>query len=231
MTAAPRTAWAALLSALGHGYLSPAEVCADDPRSRHPQLGAAWRAALRFTASLMLQGIDPRAVPPDWTQADAIRASAFLRQGFAVMGLYRPGERGTGNDMTVSVDPRTGIDLRELWIELERLETARWDGQRPHDRIRALQSYPPGTGWNQPWWDDHGRYTLLGAPKALPDWPAGSRLDWPEVLDAIWRCYGPLRDLHVTDLHGTATLILGIRLAQHWWMRVPREGRERPPTG
>ncbi|WP_295445996.1 hypothetical protein [uncultured Thiodictyon sp.] len=130
------------------------------------------------------------------------REHTHLRQGFALMGLYRPGERGTGGDLTVSVNPWTGIGLQLLWVELERLETARWQGRRPCDSPRGIASYPAGAGYNQPWWDDGGRYTLLGAPKALPDWPAGSRLDWPEVLEAAWRCQSPLSGLRVHDLLG-----------------------------
>ena len=130
------------------------------------------------------------------------REHTHLRQGFALMGLYRPGERGTGGDLTISVNPWTGIDLQLLWAELERLETERWQGRRPCDRPRPSASYPAGAGYNQPWWDDGGRYTLLGGPKALPDWPAGSRLEWPEVLEAAWRCYSPLSDLRIHDLLG-----------------------------
>jgi hypothetical protein len=128
------------------------------------------------------------------------REHTYLRQGFALMGLYRPAERGSGNDMTLSVNPWTGIYLKALWEELERLETKRWQGQRPQDHIRPIASYPEAEGYNEPWWDDGGRYTLLGAPKALPEWPAGSRLDWSEVVEAAWRCYSPVRDLRVTDL-------------------------------
>ncbi len=128
------------------------------------------------------------------------REHTYLHQGFALMGLYRPGERGSGNDMTVSVNPWTGIYLKALWEELERLETERWQGRRPQDHIRPIASYQEAEGYNEPWWDDGGRYTLLGAPKALPDWPDGSRLDWSEVVEAVWRCYSPVRDLRVRDL-------------------------------
>jgi hypothetical protein len=128
------------------------------------------------------------------------REHTYLHQGFALMGLYRPSERGSGNDMTLSVNPWTGIYLKTLWAELERLETDRWQGRRPRDHVRAIASYAATEGYNEPWWDDNGRYTLLGAPKALPDWSAGSRLEWPEVLEAVWRCYSPVRDLRVRDL-------------------------------
>jgi len=128
------------------------------------------------------------------------REHSYLGQGFALMGLFRPGERGTGNDMTLSVNPWTGIYLKALWEELERLESESWQGQRPRGQIRRIASYAEGQGFDEPWWDDNGSYTLLGAPKAVPACADGSRLSWQDVLEAVWRCYGPLRGMRVTDL-------------------------------
>lgn len=133
------------------------------------------------------------------------RTHSHTGQGFAVMGVYRPDPRieGSGDDLVVSVNPLTGIDLQDLWLELERLENERWAGQRPTENPRFLVSYPAGTGYTQPWWDDQGRYTLLGAPRRLPDGRLGSRLTWPDVVDALWRIYNPVRRLRVEDtLHG-----------------------------
>ncbi|MGF1614489.1 MAG: hypothetical protein ACFCVA_11435 [Gammaproteobacteria bacterium] len=103
------------------------------------------------------------------------RTHSHTGQGFAVMGVYRPDPRieGTGDDRVASVNPLTGISLQDLWLELERLENERWEGQRPTATPRAIASYPAGTGYTQPWWDDQGRYTLLGAPRRLPDGRAG----------------------------------------------------------
>lgn len=122
--------------------------------------------------------------------------------GFALMGLYRPDQAGTGNDIVISVDPRQGINLEALWRELERLENEAWANARPRQRERRIASYPPGQGYEQPWWDDSGRYTLIAAPKALADGALGSKLIWSDVLEAVWRCYQPLRDIAVFDLHG-----------------------------
>lgn len=129
------------------------------------------------------------------------REHTYLQQGFALMGLYRPDGRtqGTGNDMTVSVNPQTGIYLKALWEELERLENERWQGQRPRENARPIVSYHETEGYTEPWWDDHGRYTLLGAPRRLPDGRLGTRLAWSDVVEAAWRCYNPLRGLCVRD--------------------------------
>lgn len=80
------------------------------------------------------------------------RTHSHTGQGFAVMGVYRPDPRieGSGDDMVVSVNPLTGINLQDLWLELERLENQRWEGQRPTENPRAIASYPAGTGYTQP---------------------------------------------------------------------------------
>ncbi len=122
--------------------------------------------------------------------------------GFALMGLYRPGLEGTGNDMTISVDPRSGIALKGLWHSLEAEETLRWAGARPNAHPRRIASYAPGEGYDQPWWDDHGRYTLIGAPKRIGgDKGSGSKLSWGDVLEAVWRNYNQLRIVEAMDLN------------------------------
>ena len=246
--------WTALMSALAHSHFG-----ADG-------IAAAWGDALRFTASLLRNGVDPDAVSPEASpqilaEAAYGRAIAFamnerqdylqslaravrlellvpmaeshgrlllvdayfavesnapsgvkkiyirtdtentsLGNGFSLMGLYRPGLAGTGNDMTVSVDPRSGIALKDLWKALEAKEIERWGGERPNATPRRISSYPAGEGYDQPWWDDHGRYTLLGAPKQIGEGVPGSRLRWSDVLEAVWRCYNQLRVLAVFDL-------------------------------
>ncbi len=117
------------------------------------------------------------------------------------MGLYRPGLEGTGYDVTVSCDPRAGVDLKDLWARLEALETQAWEGARPDDAPRLIESYRGHRGFNQPWWDDSGRYTILGAPKKLADGRLGSRLGWTDVLEAVWACYQPLKGIEVFDLN------------------------------
>lgn len=122
--------------------------------------------------------------------------------GFALMGLFRPGLEGTGNDMTISVDPRSGIALKDLWNSLEAEETARWNGARPNASPRRIASYPAGDGYDQPWWDDHGRYTLIGAPKRIGgDKGPGSKLSWSDVLEAVWLNYNQLRIVDAMDLN------------------------------
>jgi len=132
------------------------------------------------------------------------REHTYTESGFALMGLCRPGEAGSGNDITLSVDPRTGIYLKALWQALEKRESEAWTLRmkrpRPSQSPRDIVSYRGGHGYDQPWWDDHGRYTLLGAPKKQPETGIpGSLLDWNTVVDTVWRCYHPLRDLTVFD--------------------------------
>ena len=133
----------------------------------------------------------------------------WLREGFLLMGVYRPALRGTGNDMVVSVDPAAGVHLRDLWERLEELEDERWDGGRPSDSPRTgIAAYPGGMrpdgspAPNEPWWDDHGRYTLVAAPKRLGrSGELGSRLAWRDVCEALWELYNPVKALRIRP-HG-----------------------------
>ncbi len=164
-----------------------------------PMAGAHGRSLL-VDAYFAVESNAPSGVKKVYIRTDTENTS--LGNGFSLMGLYRPGLAGTGNDMTVSVDPRSGIALKELWTRLEALENERWQGQRPNAAPRRISSYPAGEGFDQPWWDDHGRYTLLGAPKKFATEP-GSRLSWSDVLETAWRCYNQLRTLAVFDLGDT----------------------------
>lgn len=161
-----------------------------------PMAGAHGRSLL-VDAYFAVESNAPSGVKKIFVRTDAENTS--LGNGFSLMGLYRPGLTGTGNDMTVSVDPRSGIALKDLWERLEAAEVERWAGARPNRAPRRIASYAPGEGYDQPWWDDHGRYTLLGAPKAIDGQP-GSRLTWSDVLEAVWRCYNQLRGVSVFDL-------------------------------
>jgi len=119
----------------------------------------------------------------------------WLKQGFSLMALYRPLAKGTGDDIIVSVTPSTDIHLKELWYELERQEDQRWEGQRPCDDPRpGVADYSDGSGPNQPWWDEGGRYTLIAAPRNVGDQP-GSKLSWDDVRETIWSLYNPAKHL------------------------------------
>lgn len=257
--------WTSLMSALAHSHFGTAHDGAG--------IAEAWDDALRFTVTLLREGVDPDAVDPE--HAPAILADAaygraiafalnerqdylqslsravrlellvpmagapgrallvdayfatesnapsgvkkiFIRtdaqnttfgNGFSLMGLYRPGLEGTGNDMTISVDPRSGIALKDLWQSLDSEETRRWEGSRPNANPRRIASYAQGEGYDQPWWDDHGRYTLIGAPKRTGgEKGPGSKLAWADVLEAVWRNYNQLRVVDALDLNDGSRL-------------------------
>lgn len=118
------------------------------------------------------------------------RVHSWSKNGFTLLGIYRQQQQGTGNDMVISVDPTSGLSLKNLWQALEAEENRRWEGRRPCDNPRPLHSYAGvSNAPDQPWWDDAGRYTLLGAPKTIgnTDIP-GSKLDWwRDVLPLIWQ--------------------------------------------
>lgn len=122
---------------------------------------------------------------------------AHFRNGFTLMALHRPAPPGSehAGEITFSVDPFSGLHLRSLWYALEQLEDQRWEGARPSDKPRkGIAGYPHGHGPNEPWWDDHGRYTLLGSPRPIDGQPS-SRIDWLDAQEVLWKLYNPGREL------------------------------------
>lgn len=170
------------------------------------QYQVALRRGLKF--QLLLQSantesktlIDALAIQEDWTAgilkvlARTDRLNSWTKRGFSVLAFYRPLEAGTGNDMTVSLDPRIGANLETMWVALETLENERWEGKRPADRPRPLVSYDKGKFKdlppNEPWYDEEGCYTILGAPRRINEHQFGTRLTWyDDVLPLLWRQY------------------------------------------
>lgn len=152
---------------------------------------------LLIVDALELEETEPTGILKTMARTD--RSNGWTHRGFVVLALYRPSQVGTGNDMTVSVDPISYLALDALWRKLEELEDERWGSARPRDVPRPLVSYADATGAtrpgspNEPWWDDNGKYTLIGAPRNN-----GSRLDWKaDVLPTLWELHF-LR--HVRDL-------------------------------
>ena len=126
------------------------------------------------------------------------RARSPLGGGFTFAAHFRPSETGTGNDFTIAVDPRQGVDLTELWRELEARECAAWQAaseQRPSDKPRDLGEL--GKQWNEPWYIN-GERTLIGAPRWVLSPSAqqrmpGTKLTWDNVREIIWTIFNPLR--------------------------------------
>jgi hypothetical protein len=153
--------------------------------------------------ALFLEERNPSGLLKVFARSD--RENTWTRRGFDVLGLYRPREAGMGGDMTVSVAPESGLSLRTLWEELERLEDTLWGADRPRDDPRLIVSFADlPAAPNQPWWDDYGKYTLLGAPKRVRmkdgGEALGTKLDWYQhVLPAVWRCYSPIPSAFVVS--------------------------------
>lgn len=130
------------------------------------------------------------------------RTLPFFKNGFTVMALYRAIPKGEGDDFTVSVDPSAGVELVELWRELEHREDAAWKGQRPCDTPRTdLAEYPQGkresggNGPNQPWYHDY-IYSLIAAPKKV-NGDFGTKFSWRELREIVWQTYQPFRAIRV----------------------------------
>jgi hypothetical protein len=120
----------------------------------------------------------------------------WLGMGFPFMALYHPSERGTGGDITISVDPSSRITLKELHREIEILESERW---LAHEKNRPSNQPRNGYKWNQPWYLEPHNESLIGAPLWLVQGQQhGSELQWQDIMDLLWKLYNPARNLQVT---------------------------------
>jgi hypothetical protein len=175
----------------------------------------------RTIDALILEEISPTGLIKTLARQDT--QHSWTRKGFAFLAVYRRNQAMTGNDMTISIDPDTGLSLHDLWHELERIENERWQGLRPCGSPRNLVSYrEKDSGGNfieteapvdghserrhrmqanapdQPWYDDQGRFTLVAAPKGVEvdrRMAPGTKLQWREdVMAAVWRLYSPVPD-------------------------------------
>jgi hypothetical protein len=138
--------------------------------------------------------------------------TAPLGRGYPLWGLYRPTLRGSGFDMTISTDPTARINLKQLWIEIERTEEAAWanyaathgpDHGRPRDPVRGnMRSFSevpsicvPSC---QPWWEGRPLHSLIAAPKSVviaDETVPGTRLTWAQIMQILWRLYAPVQNL------------------------------------
>jgi hypothetical protein len=114
----------------------------------------------------------------------------LLRQKFEFIASFNEKYKGSGNDVVISVSPESGLHLKELWKNLEKSETKKWQGKRPNDNPRKIVSTDK---WNEPWWDDMGKYTLIAAPKKIGE-IYGSKLNYDEIKKIILQTYKGERD-------------------------------------
>jgi hypothetical protein len=125
------------------------------------------------------------------------RKSSPLGKGFSFCGHYSPPRSSNDMDITITVDPRRGVHLRELWAALENEESKAWEREgelRPTDNPRSMQGAE--TIYNQPWYIDPTG-TLICRPRRLENGRPGSKLKWTEVREIIWQELNPLKNVFV----------------------------------
>lgn len=136
-----------------------------------------------------------------------------LGQGFALLLVERDVLRDTTPEywMTISVDPSSGVYLRDLWLELERLETEAWhlageDRPLVNQQSRQIPAVDRiGRVFHEPWYLDETE-TILASPKAqrpvgeMMSPALGSRLSATDVRRAVFRVYDPLAHRLVNTL-------------------------------
>lgn len=105
----------------------------------------------------------------------------WLKSGFRLIALYRPQQKGTKNEMLISVDPGTQISLEKLWNRLQEMEA-----ERQNQEVS---------------WNNHlHQHTHLSAPTN------GTTLSWQEVVAELWELYNPANSLLVRPYHPNGEL-------------------------
>ena len=138
------------------------------------------------------------------------RENAPLGRGFSVMMLERPEARVKDPMfwMTVSVDTRRNIHLRDLWRELEARETAAWEKagkDRPRGQTEGSGASRNGAdGDRRPflkqWYLDE-EASLVASPRrqtdreesASDEYIPVSLLETADVVDALYTLYDPFQ--------------------------------------
>lgn len=138
----------------------------------------------------------------------------FYKTGFTLDATHRPREKGTGNELTASLDPVFDLDLTNLWIELEKKEqefyknnniVRRKDDPRGDFHLLNLQQENGFTPVNQPWFIYKDK-SLIAAPRSIPPdgkGPSnpGTMLEWKDFCDSIWKVYHPAQEIKVLDIN------------------------------
>lgn len=132
---------------------------------------------------------------------------APLGRGFTLLAIERPTLRDVQPSgwLTISLDARANLHLRDLWYELERLETRKWQQlgrTRPlrDDPKLPLQNIPEADQKFREHWYIDPAHSLVASPNpqtdpsegsSAGDGAPGSLLSVEEVRDAIFRTYEP----------------------------------------
>lgn len=175
--------------------------------------GSAARA--RLIDAYLVEEHVPLGLLKNFVRTDSVNPS--MKAGFALMGIHKPHSQRTGDYLAVSLTPGKGLHLKDLWKELEAREdhayaelAAGYDESvhRANDKPRSnMVVYENGLredgvtpAPNNPWYLDNSM-TLVAAPHGS-DTDPGTLLSWEDVLDAVWVCYQPFRNLYVVTEAG-----------------------------
>lgn len=164
----------------------------------------------RLVDALVLVEPDALGTMKIWARTDR---ESQTHEGYGILVIHRPSGGSHPSELTITVDPFTGLNLRDLWIELERRENEAWRAaglERPCDKPRPLYSTERGlaTPCNEPWFDEGGRYTLISAPRQLRDGRPGSLLSLDDVIHALWTVYPVDRGSDLEDRTGYPSVSL-----------------------
>ena len=123
--------------------------------------------------------------------------NSSLGRGFSFSALCSPASLGEEMDITISVDPKRGVNLLRLWHAIERRESMAWADAgevRSTEFPRAMEGV--SNVYQEPWYIDPTQ-TLIGRPRSLESGKPGSLLNWQDVCEVIWQELNPLSCVEV----------------------------------
>jgi hypothetical protein len=115
----------------------------------------------------------------------------WLESGFQFFAICRPELSGTGRDIVIQVESQLNLHLKDLWQKLEELENKRWGEDRPADCL---------------WHDQNGNYQTITAPKCKQHEKEHSKVQWSDVISAIWELYNPAKSITVNPFLADGTI-------------------------
>jgi len=180
-----------------------------------PIRGSGSTTRARLIDAYLVEEHVPLGLLKNFVRTDSVNPS--MKAGFTLMAIHKPHSPDDGDYLAVSLTPGKGLHLLDLWRELEAREDQAYAvlaeqtenpvhraNDNPRSNMIVYKNGLRGDGVtpapNNPWFLDYSM-TLVAAPHGSDTKP-GTLLSWEDVLDAVWACYQPFRNLYVVTESG-----------------------------
>lgn len=132
------------------------------------------------------------------------KVNSFFGTGYGILVMNHENEDGTGDELSISADAREGIQLCDLWINLEKKEwklrpSRAVDDPRKLPYLYSLFDDNKIVRTNQPWYMNPS-FDLIAAPRPdSAELKRGTCFNWKEFKSIIWETYNPGKNILVSE--------------------------------